>query len=305
MPASAFSQRKVIQRRLKRHFSDVDVMIDKVLCIRGYQRRSWVVLPTCMVQDRQCVAISISRSWLTLVLGGKGKRSKGLPTIKSFVLKCICAMRQAVRAKNEHLRTPTKPTAANKGRKAVFSSDDEDDADNKKTGCEPTKSANARGVARSRLARGELWSVTADGVTLTCALGRGKTVHVVVENGIVERIVSHLHNNIATAAKGEEITQAYNRLLSKQDMVRIVWRSSNFISRNNTNSVCQGGWQIHFTDANGKKKSSRTGLSVPIMGLSGAARTQDEYMDAAREVLVKARRTWNEMDQSLEDRFGL
>ena len=64
-----------------------------------------------------------------------------------------------------------------------------------------------------------------------------------------------------------------------------------------------GHWVVHYTDKDGKDCESCVGLGVPRSSLIGEPLTEEQKMEAARQVLMRARRDWNNLDCSGEDRL--
>ena len=62
-----------------------------------------------------------------------------------------------------------------------------------------------------------------------------------------------------------------------------------------------GHWVVHYTDKDGKDCESCVGLGVPRSSLIGEPLTEEQKMEAARQVLMRARRDWNNLDCSGED----
>ena len=57
-----------------------------------------------------------------------------------------------------------------------------------------------------------------------------------------------------------------------------------------------------MNDRGGYGRTS-AGLRVPVTGLDGQQLSSDEYNDAVAQVLKKARREWNRLDRSDEERY--
>ena len=66
-----------------------------------------------------------------------------------------------------------------------------------------------------------------------------------------------------------------------------------------------GHWHVHYTDKEGKACETSVGLGVPQASLAGLPLAQEEKLQAARQVLVRARRELSRLDCSDIRRFPL
>ena len=98
--------------------------------------------------------------------------------------------------------------------------------------------------------------------------------------------------------KGGVLVSQVRQLLTAKDKGRVWWRAPTSRGRPGVFTVCylSHGGKIHRTSA---------GLRVPCTELNGDALEVEEYVNACRQVLLKARREWNRMDASGEDRLPL
>ena len=62
---------------------------------------------------------------------------------------------------------------------------------------------------------------------------------------------------------------------------------------------------VTYKDAEGKRRTSTKGLSLATKDNVGRALSGDGYAKMIERVMDKAKRLWNELDQSTEERFKL
>ena len=142
-------------------------------------------------------------------------------------------------------------------------------------------------------------------IDIVCLCRRGRLVLVPVGTDDLDRIVQHL---MPRAGEHPRTTPGnFMDLLEEMDEHRITWR----LARRRRKASSQAGvedtpvgrWHVQYTDKDGKDCESSVGLGVPQVSLIGDSMAQDEKLQAARQVLVRARREWNRLDCSGSDRY--
>ena len=295
--------------------------VESVRCIQGGMRKRWCVLDTQDVMGRECVSIGSTKQWLHTVLAGQVFGSTYYHAINNFVAECFDAAKRAKKGEAvKSVKAPPVPVqdeqnsgaasgqvvassqAAKKGRAAIFGAA-EDDSDDNLRAIVPRKQGR-KGI-RMRAAMG--WApITVRNITFVCTCRRGRQLLVPTGTYDLDRIVQHL-----LPRNGEEprlTSDDFKDILSDDDENRISWR----ISRSTRRAASsQGGcvdtpvghWVVHYTDKDGKDCESCVGLGVPRSSLIGEPLTEEQKMEAARQVLMRARRDWNSLDCSGEDRL--
>jgi hypothetical protein len=135
-------------------------------------------------------------------------------------------------------------------------------------------------------------------MTIQCFYGPGPRLLVPVDTGDVERIVEHLRPR---AGEQHDTDFTFGRMLSDMDAGHIVWKSPPASSHGPTSTA--GSWQIIYESGAGQKKRSSSGLQVPANDVAGERLTPEALRDAAKRVLLQARRLWNVLDVSERPRL--
>ena len=294
-------------RKLKRNVSQapIPVRVESVKCIRGGMRKHWCVSETAQHLGRECVSIKSTQKWLHSLLNGQMHNTRYRNAISNFVSDCVEAFHQQTEGPSASSQDappvpledqPAGASAASQaalaGRAAIFrnrTSDSEDEplAD------EPVAKVKRARRAGSKGSRG--WaSISVRDMEITCYAGRGRQLLVPVATGDMDRIVQHL---LPRAGEERASESNFSKLLEESDEKLICWRKASACSQG-----C-GCWQVNYTDKDGNAATFRSGLTVPRKNLTGGMMKPQEQMDAARQVLVKARRQWNRLDCSDRARF--
>ena len=295
-------------RKLKRNVSAAPIpyAVESVKCIRGGMRKHWCVLDTTQYLGRECVSIKSTQKWLHSLLNGQMHNTKYRNAISNFVTDCIEAFHQQtegpsassqdappVPSEGQSADASASSQAALAGRAAIFrnrmpDSEDEPLAD------EPV--ANVPKKARRVGSKGcKGWaSISVRDMEITCYAGKGRRLLVPLGTGDLERILNHL---LPRAGEERADESNFSKLLKESDEKLICWRKA---------SACRQGcgrWEVNYTDKDGNAATFRSGLTVPRKNLTGGMMKPQEQMDAARQVLVKARKQWNRLDYSGRARF--
>ena len=164
----------------------------------------------------------------------------------------------------------------------------------------PMGHRRGRSAVRKRgIPRGEFVNAKLRGMSFCFTVISGPRVCVPIEGPWVENMVQDLlsRRDEENQHKCEAASQARGpkSLLTDADKGRICWRSRT--------STTEAAWAICFTTKQGVEKWARAGLSVPATSLTGEPIMEEEFLNNARQVLVKARREWNRVDFSGADRF--
>ena len=291
-------------RKLKRNVSreTLPVTVKDVKCIRGGKRKRWCVLETEEHMGRECVRLGSTQKWLHLLLAGQEHNSQYNNAINNFISDCIDALkdRRANPAASSQGAALTPigdaPSASSQvvktGRAAIFDRDSPSDTESEAKAAAPMK--KPRTSNRRASARG--WdTISVRGFGVMCCGGRGRQLLVPIGTGDLDTIVQHLLPR-ADEARREESCIA--DLLEEDDQKCIAWRKSSASSQGTA-----GFWQVFYTDEEGRSMRFRSGLTVPRKTLAGETMTAQQQMDAARQVLLRAKREWNRLDRSEADRF--
>ena len=188
------------------------------------------------------------------------------------------------------------PPGKKRGRGAVMSDSDSDEEQEEDSGhMKRTKAA----VRKRTTPRGEFVNAKLRGMSFCFTVISGPRVCVPIDGPWVENMVQDLlsRRDEENQHKCEAASQARGpkSLLTDADKGRICWRSRT--------STTEAAWAICFTTKQGVEKWARAGLSVPATSLTGEPIMEEEFLNNARQVLVKARREWNRVDFSGADRF--
>jgi hypothetical protein len=240
---------------------------------------------------RVCVCLSSRSPWLHMLLAGHVHRSQYHGAILNFVRDCRMAFRCQTKqdtmivGHEEPEDGPASSQGGPQGRAAIFDGDSEsDEAPVERRGKRSRGGVTAKASFRSIVVR-EL--------TIKCSCGPGPRLLIPVDTGDLERIVQHLHSR---AGEQPESDCVFLRMLSDVEIKIIVWKNQPASSQEPTSTV--GSWQIiYHTDA-GQTKRTSAGLQVPAVDLAGERLNAVGVRDAAKQVLVKARRLWNQVDRS-------
>ena len=297
---------KLTNRKLKRNVSQetIPVTVESVKCIRGGMRKHWCVLETTEHLGRECVSIKSTQKWLHSLVNGQLHNSRYHNAISNFVSDCVEAFDQKtegpsassqgappVPLEDQPAGASTSSQAALAGRAAIFR-DRTPDSEDEAPAIVPKK---ARRVSTTRASSKGWATISVRGMEITCYAGRGRQLLVPVDTGDVDRIVQHLLPKAGEDARASESN--FITLLEESDVKLIWWRKAPVSSQG-----C-GWWVVNYTDNDGNAGTFRSGLMVPRKNLAGEMMEQQEQMDAASKVLVKARREWNRLDCSDRARF--
>ena len=309
------------RRRLKLNVSreSLPVKVESIRCIRGGVRKEWLVLETNTVMGRECVSIGSTKQWLHILLSGQVYRSAYYHAINNFVAECFVACKAAkgLRAQPVPLQdTKDKPVplhdkqdggaassqVAKKGRAAVFAAGD-DDSEDQPRAIVPRKQGR-KGMRPVAVG----WAtVRVRNMSIVCLCRRGRQVLVPVGTEDLDHIVQELvpragENPIATPGN-------FTDLLDHMDENLITWRLARRRSKASSQALGVdrhvGHWHVHYTDKEGKACETSVGLGVPQASLAGLPLAQEEKLQVARQVLVRARREWTRLDCSDIRRFPL
>ena len=292
-------------RKLKRNVSEapIPLKVESVKCIRGGMRKHWCVSETAQHLGRECVSIKSTQKWLHSLLNGQVHNSRYRNAISNFVSDCVEAFHQQTEGPSASSQDappvpledqPAGASAASQaalaGRAAIFRNRTSDSED------EPLASVpkKARRVSTRRASSKGWASISVRGMEITCYVGRGRQLLVPVATGDMDRIVQHL---LPRAGEERASESNFSKLLEESDEKLICWRKASACSQG-----C-GCWQVNYTDKDGNAATFRSGLTVPRKNLTGGMMKPQEQMDAARQVLVKARKQWNRLDYSGRARF--
>jgi hypothetical protein len=148
-------------------------------------------------------------------------------------------------------------------------------------------------------------TITVRNITFECTCKRGRQLLVPICTDHLDRIVQHL---LPRSGEESRLTpHDFKHLLKEGADQRLAWRISRSIrraapSQGLRSETAIGHWIVFYTDADGKDCESYIGLGVPRSSLQGEPLTAEEQMYAAQAVLVKAKREWNRLDCSGEEK---
>ena len=282
------------RRRLRRNASREALLVEvaAVKCVRGGKRKRWMVLDTVTHMGYECVCLSSRHPWLHLLLAGQVHRSAFHGAINNFVRDCRVAARRQWRGNSSEALSQAAETAASsqgrpKGRAAIFDGDRESD--------EARVDPAAQRLRRrpNENARAGLRPVLVRGITIKCFCGPGPRLLVLVDTDDVDRIVQHLFSRAGEKADTEV---SFACLLSDNETGLIVWKSPPAAAASQGPPATAGSWQILYHNDKGQLKRTSQGLQVPARDLAGEVLGAEGLRDAASQVLLKARRLWNQND---------
>ena len=280
-----------MNRKLKRNVSQapIPIKVESIKCIRGCMRKEWCVLTMMNHLGKDCVGIKSTQKWLHAVLNGQVHNSKYHNAITNFVSECFDAFREQSEGPSASSQGAPPDAGASNAFLVERSSDSEEETPAKT----PAKT-RVRRVSTKRRAAKPWTNITVRNMKIEAVRGRGRQLLVPVDTDALDLIVQHLHKRQGEDAPAPD--SDFRSLLHKSDEGCIRWRAQ----RSSKNC---GGWQVCFEGENGKAKRYSNGLGVPRRTLSGELRERKEQMEAAGEVLLKARREWNRLDCSARPRF--
>ena len=156
-----------------------------------------------------------------------------------------------------------------------------------------------RAVRKRTIPRGEFVNAKLRGMSFCFTVISVPRVCVPIDGPWVENMVQDLltRRHEENKHKCEVASQVLGpkSLLTDADKGRICWRSRT--------STTEAAWAICFTNKHGVEKWARAGLCVPSRALSGEPLRDDAILSNAKQVLIRARREWNRLDESGADRF--
>ena len=301
-------------RKMRRNASNPEehVQIQQVMCIRGGARRDWLVLPTMHINGRMCAPVSPFTTWLHQLLNGGCGRNAENPhhgAITNLFKECLqyfkdCARKEwcpptqgcePSREEGAVSQGTVSPPGKKRGRQAIMS-----DSGSDEEGSPGTSSVRMKKAARKRgIPRGEFVNAKLRGMSLCFTVVSGPRVCVPIDGPWVENMVQDLltrrHEENKHKCEAASQVRGPKSLLTDADRGRICWRSRT--------STTEAAWSICFTNKNGVQKWARAGLFVPSRALSGEEFSDDAFLINAKQVLTRARREWNRIDESGADRF--
>ena len=132
---------------------------------------------------------------------------------------------------------------------------------------------------------------------LTFTVVRGRKLYVPTEGRWLHTIIEHVANMAPEGGAGSG--PYFAALLVKSDRPRLGWRAARHASK------YHGNWYMRWQAQDGKTHLQRAGFLVPRKALSGELYTDEEALNAAKQVLRRVKRSWNERDLSDMARFVL
>ena len=154
--------------------------------------------------------------------------------------------------------------------------------------------AKQRRRRQRRNRRGEVVKLTIRGFPLTFPLCPGPKVMVPVDGPWIQSMVSDLITRKKEAPEASSQAPDGMRLhMTEVDKGRLSWRGPSGKS--------PASWIVKYMDHQGRAKVSRAGLTVPRVSLAGE--NEEGVIKAALQVLQKARRAWNRLDQPGAERY--
>ena len=284
------SERRRLKRRNSREVDDI--FVEQRLTVRGHWVKEPIVLPVATlpsVPDVDMVAIRCGASWLHQILRGFS-RGPGI------IIKAVIAdLKKAARSDGQ-AHQAAMVAQATRGRAELFvETSDDDDTDEEVEEGEPGPS---RGPGR-RPGRGPgLRCVTIQGVSVHIAWC-GKATYAKADQENLRNLITILTSvgqadiERHRAATREAARHPVGDDLEPGDKGRVRWDAG---SRS---------WTVLYRDDRGARRSTRRNLSVDVEDLAGEPKSQEEFAAARRCVLRRARKLWNEMDKSSEERFAI
>ena len=187
------------------------------------------------------------------------------------------------------------------GRKRIL--DSEDEAELPPIGVEPrtggskrTKNPRTQQPKGRRSKHGEFVTLTVRSMQLTFTVLSGRKLYVPTEGRWLELILTH----IADAVHQDLVEPGpdFAALLHQSDRPRIGWRAAR------PGLQYHGNWYMRY-QGEASSHVERRGFQVPRRALSGEIYTDAEALDAAKQVLHRVKKAWNERDTSDLARFDV
>ena len=294
------------RRKLKRNVSreTIPVEVRSIKCVRGGMRKLWYVLETQSYLGRECIGIKRTAKWLHCLLNGQVHKSKFHNAISNLVSDCFEALHQqtdgpsassqdSLSASLEDQPADASASSQAAGRAAIFgnrtpdSDDDEPKAIAKKARRASTTRSGSKGWA----------TISVRNMSITCYCGKGRQLLVPLDTGDMNRIIEHLLPRVGEAKQASRAVDFGTMMLEESDRKLICWRR--FPAGRNG----YGCWVVNYKDKDGNTAHFQTGLVVPRRNLAGDVMMPQEQKEAASMVLLKAKRAWNDLDQSDHARF--
>ena len=146
-----------------------------------------------------------------------------------------------------------------------------------------------------RLKRGEFVTREVRGTHLTYTVLSGRKMYVPVAGSSLQSIIKIIAQS--DSPDGVEPSPDFSALLQKIDRPRIGWRAHRHDAK------YHGNWYMRWQAPDGTTHTQAGGFQVPRRALSGEIYAFKEAFEAAKQVLHRVKKTWNEKDQSLLPRF--
>ena len=262
-----------------------------------------MVLPSEQVSGRACVAISARATWLRNLLGGTSTQTSHVQAILNFVQECVLKFGSSSTDAPKPTSQEEEPASSHeasrkRGRQRVFDSDDEAQLASSQV-CQAEKTMS-RTPRHRKVKRGEFVQVSLRGFSLVFTVHSGPKIMVPLERDFLQRVVDDLLPRRGEARSIDVCVSTADKVreeMTPEERGRLIWRPP---------SLRMGGrWLVRYVDDAGQVRSTSRGLQVPQLSIDGEPMCDEEQRRTLLGVLKKAKREWNRLDQSDEDRFVL
>ena len=182
----------------------------------------------------------------------------------------------------------------------IMDAEDEEELRAMRSGRDEAGGHRVSGQCRRKVRSGEFVGHVVGGMDLCYAVLRGKRLVVPVEGTYVKEIIEHLLSRKGEAKNtGTSESHMFRSLLTDQDKKRVFWRDLS------GKDASYGHWLVRYTDEKGARCMHSKGLWVSRTSKSGDTFNAEDAVANARAVLKKARRYWNLMDGSGDEKYIL
>ena len=278
----------------KAALGEEEYAVEPKLCVKGGYLKHWVAIPTVMVDDRECVNISVRSAFLTKMASG----DKTLHEIHRKELGVLCTqMRHEL---TMAAKTENKTTTPIGKKKLNLDSDDEASGTaappKKKRKCAEGRwhQISLRGQrVLARLRAGTQIFIQSDMEAIQCLVQALKTKD--TDNHLVAQSVAPLLDKPTDEIK-QHLKKAGEGAIADEDKGRIKWRWPT--------AAVSGCWVVQYTTHDGKVHTKSKGYEVPKTDFRGNDLHVEEFKRIRQDRLALARAEWNKLDESDADRYA-
>jgi hypothetical protein len=279
---------KIAKRKLSRLNSNEprEIKIEDCKCISGAWMKQKLYLPIFKIAGAEVTSLTYKTSWLPLCLYGRG-RTGSVPGLLAAMKKNL---REQVVASLGAADAEDMQTAA-AGAAACGIDDDDGEEDGEDEGSDQEGNATLKSRRVSDRLR-----------VLQPVRLRGHEVHVLFIRSTLyvratENDISAMLSILRTYKKAELSNnwpvKSAALELDEDEKSSVRW------------SFTDSSWTVKYMDDEGKHHRSSKGLKVPRFDHLGQALDLARYKEVRLAKLNQAKKMWNDLDKSDQDRFGV